>query len=71
MTIYDGETVVFKYYDKPDGEEKVAFLTVEAFICPILGHIPDKRFKLIRHYGFILVESRQLGINRHLLSTNA
>ena len=51
IIIYDGETVVFKYHDKQDGEEKVESLTVDAFIGRLIRHIPDKQFKMIRHYG--------------------
>lgn len=45
IIMYDGETVVFKYHDKQDGEEKVESLTVDAFIGRLIRHIPDKQFK--------------------------
>jgi len=38
-------------HDKQDGEEKVESLTVDAFIGRLIRHIPDKQFKMIRHYG--------------------
>ncbi len=54
---YDGEHVVFSYYDKKSGEEKTEQVTVEEFIARVIRHIPDEHFKTIRYYG---VYSRKL-----------
>ena len=46
---YDGETVTFWY----ERDEKRFYKTMSAedFITAIIGHIPDKQFKIIRYYG--------------------
>lgn len=54
---YDGEYVVFSYYDKRSGEEKTEQVTVEEFIARVVRHIPEEHFKTIRYYG---VYSRKL-----------
>ena len=48
---YDGETVVFSYVDKNDGQEKIEKVAVEEFIARLIRHIPDEGFKTIRYYG--------------------
>jgi hypothetical protein len=48
---YDGQFVTFKYMDKTDGKEKTETVSVEDFISRLIRHIPDERFKTIRHYG--------------------
>lgn len=48
---YDGETVVFSYIDKNDGQEKLEKVSVEEFMKRLIRHIPDENFKTIRYYG--------------------
>lgn len=64
---YDGEQVVFSYYDKKSGEEKTEQVTVEEFIARVIRHIPDEQFKTIRYYG---VYSRKLKKISKKLVTN-
>jgi hypothetical protein len=47
---YDGETVTFYYLDDDRVKHHVE-MTVDEFISAVIGHIPDKQFKTIRHYG--------------------
>lgn len=47
---YDGKSVRFYYVD--DGKVKHHVeMTVDEFISAVIGHIPDRQFKTIRHYG--------------------
>jgi len=46
---YDGETVTFWY--ERDKKRLYKTMSVEDFITAIIGHIPDKQFKIIRYYG--------------------
>lgn len=46
---YDGETVTFWY--ERDEKRICKTMRVEDFIAAIIGHIPDKQFKMIRYYG--------------------
>ncbi|GGG15283.1 hypothetical protein GCM10010912_69650 [Paenibacillus albidus] len=39
---YDGEHVIYSYYDKKSGEEKSEQVTVEEFIARVIRHIPDE-----------------------------
>nr|WP_245590400.1 transposase [Aneurinibacillus terranovensis] len=48
---YDGQFVTFRYHDKTDNKEKRETISVEEFIARLIRHIPDKQFKVIRHYG--------------------
>lgn len=48
---YDGEQVAFSYHDKRTNQEELLVMPVEAFILSLVRHIPDKDFKMIRHYG--------------------
>ena len=47
---YDGEKVVFWYQDHEDNKFYVD-MTVDEFIGSVIRHIPDRQFKMIRHYG--------------------
>ena len=47
---YDGEKVVFWYQDHDDNKFYVDMF-VEEFIYSLIRHIPDRQFKMIRHYG--------------------
>jgi hypothetical protein len=58
---YDGQNVTFKYVDKTDGKEKHETVTVEEFIICLIRHIPDEKFKAIRHYGMYSRRSKKLG----------
>lgn len=51
IIMYDGEVVVFSYQDKRESEWEVESLPVETFIGRLVRHIPDKQFKMVRHYG--------------------
>jgi len=59
IEFYDGETVGFWYRDDDEVKHHVK-MNVEEFISAIIGHIPDRQFKTIRHYG---IYSR--GLKRH------
>lgn len=48
---YDGEQVAFSYHDKRTNQEELLVMSVEVFILSLVRHIPDKGFKVIRHYG--------------------
>lgn len=60
IVMYDGEVVAFRYQDKRDGEEKVEELPVFEFIGRLIRHIPDKQFKMIRHYGIYSRRTKKL-----------
>jgi hypothetical protein len=47
---YDGERVTFWYFDDDRNKHHVT-MGVEEFISAVIGHIPDKQFKTVRHYG--------------------
>lgn len=47
---YDGERVTFWYLDD-DRNKHYVTMSVEEFISAVIGHIPDKQFKTVRHYG--------------------
>lgn len=51
IIMFDEEVVTFSYQDKRDGEWKAETLPVDTFIGRLVRHIPDKQFKMIRHYG--------------------
>lgn len=52
---YNGEKVTFHYTDHDEVKLWVT-MTVEEFISAVIGHIPDKNFRVVRYYG---VYSRQ------------
>lgn len=47
---YDGDWVTFWYLDDEKVKQYVT-MSVEEFISAVIGHIPDKQFKTVRHYG--------------------
>lgn len=47
---YDGEKVVFWYEDHEDNRFYVD-MSVDEFITSIIQHVPERQFKMIRHYG--------------------
>jgi len=47
---YDGKTVTFWYKDH-EGEKHFVTMAVREFIGALIQHIPDRNFKMIRHYG--------------------
>lgn len=48
---YDGEIVAFVYHDKRTNQEETLVMSAEKFILSLIRHIPEKDFKMIRHYG--------------------
>jgi len=59
IEFYDGKTVGFWYLDDDKKKHHVE-MSVEDFISAVIGHIPDREFKTIRHYG---IYSR--GLKKH------
>lgn len=55
---YDGEKVTFHYIDNDDAKHFVT-MTVEEFIAAVIGHIPDRHFKVIRYYGIYARQDRK------------
>ena len=47
---YDGKNVTFWYVDH-DGKKHYKTMEVFEFIRALIQHVPDRQFKLIRHYG--------------------
>ena len=47
---YNGKTVTF-YYEKDDGERVDVSMSVMEFIGRIIKFVPDRQFKMIRHFG--------------------
>lgn len=47
---YDGKKVIFHYFDHKEVKHWVT-MTVEEFISAVIGHIPDKNFRVVRYYG--------------------
>lgn len=47
---YDGKTVLFHWTDDHD-QVQYTRMTVEEFISAVIGHIPERNFKVVRHYG--------------------
>ena len=54
---YDGERVSFKWKDHRTKEVRYRTLGVFEFIEALLQHVPERNFKVVRHYG---VYARQL-----------
>ena len=50
IVYYDGKEVIFWYKDDNEVTHYVT-MDVEEFISAVIGHIPDRQFKTIRHYG--------------------
>ena len=47
---YDGKVVTFWYEDR-EGKRHFVTMKVREFIKALIQHIPDRNFKMIRHYG--------------------
>jgi hypothetical protein len=47
---YDGKEVTFWYEDR-EGKRHFVTMQVREFIKALIQHIPDRNFKMIRHYG--------------------
>jgi hypothetical protein len=47
---YDGKEVTFWYEDR-EGKRHFVTMKVREFIKALIQHIPDRNFKMIRHYG--------------------
>ncbi|KAF5412445.1 MAG: hypothetical protein C5S38_08325 [Candidatus Methanophagaceae archaeon] len=47
---YDGKKVTFWYKDH-EGKKLFVNMAVREFIKALIQHIPDRNFKMIRHYG--------------------
>ena len=49
---FDAKWVIFRYKDySQDGRQSVKKLRVFDFLARLIGHIPDKHFRMVRHYG--------------------
>ncbi len=48
---YDGERVSLKWKDHRTKEERFGAMGVEEFIAALLQHVPERHFKMVRHYG--------------------
>jgi len=56
---YDGQTVVFRYKDRQDGDKtKLAPLSGDKFARLFLQHVLPPRFVRIRHYGLLASRRR-------------
>ncbi len=55
---YDGYHVTFKYLDHTSKTYRNFKLTAEQFIKRLIQHIPDKGFRMIRYYGFLVQRVR-------------
>lgn len=49
---YERQLVSFVYKDKITKTKKLETVSVEEFIKRLIRHIPEKNFRMIRHYGF-------------------
>lgn len=47
---YDGKTVLFRWADEHDVVQHTS-MPVNEFMSAVTGHVPEKNFKLVRHYG--------------------
>lgn len=47
---YDGEAVAFVYHGKRTDQEETLVMSAEDFILSFIWHIPEKDFKMNRHY---------------------
>lgn len=55
---YDGKIVVFHYVDN-DAVKCTVEMSVDEFISAVIGHIPDRGFKVIRYYGVYARQDRK------------
>ncbi|QCI86085.1 transposase [Vagococcus zengguangii] len=51
IKMYDGHHVMFEYHDKRTNRKEMKTMTAEEFIGALVRHIPDRHFRMIRHYG--------------------
>ncbi|MEX3606139.1 MAG: transposase, partial [Burkholderia sp.] len=52
---YDGKTVAFDYYlNHRDGQHRVAEFETQTFVGRFVEHTPDKHFRMINFYGFLV-----------------
>jgi hypothetical protein len=55
----DAKWVIFRYKDySQDGRHSVKKLRVMDFIARLIRHIPDKHFRMVRHYGLFATRVR-------------
>jgi hypothetical protein len=50
---YNGTDIMFRYHDHKSGNSKYYNCDHFDFITRFIQHIPDKRFRMIRYYGFL------------------
>ena len=50
---YNGTDIMFRYHDHKSGKSKYYNCDHFDFITRFIQHIPDKRFRIIRYYGFL------------------
>ena len=50
---YDGSTVTFEYLDHKTKKHRLKVCDAMDFIARFIQHIPEKGFRMIRHYGFL------------------
>jgi len=55
---YDGKRVVFHYFDHENVKHSVN-MSIDEFISAVIGHIPDRHFKVIRYYGLYARQDRK------------
>ena len=56
---FDAKWVIFRYKDySQDGRQSVKKLRVFDFIARLIRHIPDKHFRMVRHYGLFATRVR-------------
>jgi hypothetical protein len=48
---WNSKEVVFWYESHKTGKKEIETLPIEKFIGRIISHIPEKQFKMVRHYG--------------------
>ena len=48
---YDGEMVTFEYMDYKEKKRKTKTVHALDFISHIITHIPERHFRMVRHYG--------------------
>lgn len=51
ITFFDDKVVVFYYIDHKTKQRVDKVMFVEDFLLALLQHVPDRQFKMIRHYG--------------------
>lgn len=66
---YDGNKVVFEYFDHCTKTKKLMTLNSDDFMQRFIEHIPDKHFRMINYYGFLAnrVRTEKLALVYRLL----